>query len=60
MSVCIPVDGFSLIDHNRQAIHHVIEAQRTELRNGTPARVGASFAGSKALPTLAHTDPAPI
>ncbi|MCF1502151.1 J domain-containing protein [Afifella sp. H1R] len=50
MQVCIPVDRYLLIEHNLQAIHHVIEARRTELRHGTLALVRATFKGFQALP----------
>lgn len=50
MQVCIPVDRYSTVEANLQAIHHIIEARRVELRHGTLALVRASFAGFKALP----------
>lgn len=50
LSVCIPVDRYQTVEANLQAIHHVIEARRTELRHGTLALVRASFQGFKALP----------
>lgn len=50
LQVCIPVDRYSKVDANLQAIHHIIEARRVELRHGTLALVRASFAGFKALP----------
>lgn len=50
MQVCIPVDRYSSIEANLQAIHHVIEARRTELRHGTLALVRATFKGFQALP----------
>lgn len=50
MQVCIPVDRYDTPAKNLQAIHHIIEARRVELRHGTLALVRASFAGFKALP----------
>lgn len=50
MQVCIPVDRYTSIEANLQAIHHVIEARRTELRHGTLALVRATFRGFQALP----------
>lgn len=50
MSVCIPCDRYLSPAENLQAIHHVIEARRVELRHGTLHLVRASFAGFKALP----------
>lgn len=48
---CIPVDRYSSVEANLQAIHHVIEARRVELRHGTLALVRASFRGfTPALP----------
>lgn len=49
-SVCIPVDRYRTPAENLQAIHHIIEARRTELRHGTLHLVRASFQGFKALP----------
>lgn len=50
LQVCIPVDRYQTPAANLQAIHHVLEARRTELRHGTLALVRASFMGFKALP----------
>jgi hypothetical protein len=50
LSVCIPVDRYSKVEANLQAIHHIIEARRTELRHGTLALVRATFTGFAALP----------
>lgn len=47
---CIPVDRYATPAANLQAIHHIVEARRVELRHGTLALVRASFAGFKALP----------
>lgn len=50
MQVCIPVDRYSKVAANLQAIHHIIEARRVELRHGTLALVRATFTGFQALP----------
>ncbi len=50
MGVCIPVDRYTTPAENLQAIHHVLEARRTELRHGTLALVKASLRGLLALP----------
>jgi hypothetical protein len=50
LQVCIPVDRYLTVEANLQAIHHVIEARRVELRHGTLALVRASFQGFTALP----------
>ncbi len=50
LQVSIPVDRYQTVEANLQAIHHIIEARRTELRHGTLALVRASFTGLKALP----------
>ena len=50
LQVCIPVDRYADVAANLQAIHHVIEARRTELRHGTLALVRAAFTGFAALP----------
>lgn len=49
-SVCIPVDRYKTVQANLQAIHHIIEARRTELRHGTLQLVKATMQGFKALP----------
>lgn len=49
--MCIPVDRYDTVAANLQAIHHVIEARRTELRHGTLALVRATFHGFISLPT---------
>lgn len=51
MQVCIPVDRYDSVAGNLQAIHHIIEARRVELRHGTLALVRASFQGFTALPS---------
>ena len=50
LQVCIPVDRYRSVASNLQAIHHIIEARRVELRHGTLALVRASFTGFLALP----------
>lgn len=50
MQVCIPVDRYDAPAANLQAIHHIIEARRVELRHGTLALVRATFTGFQALP----------
>lgn len=45
----IPVDRYTTPAANLQAIHHVLEARRIELRHGTLALVRATFKGFKAL-----------
>ncbi len=49
-SVCIPVDRYESAEANLQAIHHIIEARRTELRHGTLHLIKATMKGFKALP----------
>lgn len=51
MQLCIAVDRYHKIADNLQAVHHIIEARRTELRHGSLQLVRASFAGFKALPS---------
>jgi hypothetical protein len=53
LGVCIAVDRYSSVEANLQAIHHIIEARRVELRHGTLALVRATFQGFKALPAPA-------
>jgi hypothetical protein len=50
LQVCIPVDRYTTPEANLQAIHHVLEARRTELRHGTLALVRATMTGFVALP----------
>src|SRR6185437_13782736 len=52
--MCIAVDRYSTPAANLQAIHHVLEARRVELRHGTLALVRATFQGFKALPPPVH------
>lgn len=50
MQVCFPVDRYLRPEENLQAIHHIIEARRVELRHGTMELVRATMTGLKALP----------
>jgi hypothetical protein len=50
LQVCIPVDRYASLAANLQAIHHIVEARRVELRHGTLALVRATFQGFAALP----------
>jgi hypothetical protein len=50
LGVAIAVDRYASVESNLQAIHHIIEARRTELRHGTLALVRATFQGFLALP----------
>lgn len=52
---CIPVDRYLTPAANLQAIHHVLEARRVELRHGTLALVRASMRGFQALPAPGAT-----
>jgi hypothetical protein len=54
LQVSIPVDRYTTAAANLQAIHHILEARRTELRHGTLALVRATFQGFKALPSPSH------
>lgn len=56
MQVCIPVDRYASVEANLQAIHHILEARRTELRHGTLALVRATFQGFRALPAPARRE----
>ena len=47
---CIAVDRYPTLAENLQAIHHVIEAERTKLRHGGLNLVRAAFKGYAALP----------
>lgn len=50
MDVCIAVDRYLYPKENLQAIHHVIEAERTKLRHGGLNIVRSAFRGYAALP----------
>ena len=57
ISTCIAVDRYQKIEENLQAIHHVIEAERTKLRHGGLNLVRAAFRGYAALPPPASKSP---
>ncbi len=50
MSVCIAVDRYPKVEDNVQAIYHIIDGRRTELRHGGLHIVRATFTGFAALP----------
>ncbi|MGT2467400.1 J domain-containing protein [Mesorhizobium atlanticum] len=45
MQVCIAVDRYPKVQDNLQAIHHIVEARRTEMRHGGLHIVRATFRG---------------
>ena len=47
---CIAVDRYPKVQDNLQAIHHILEARRTELRHGGLHIVRQTFKGFVALP----------
>lgn len=47
---CIAVDRYPKVEDNLQAIHHIIEARRTEMRHGGLRIVRQTFKGFIALP----------
>ena len=47
---CIAVDLYPKVEHNLQAIHHILEARRTEMRHGGLHIVRQTFKGFVALP----------
>lgn len=47
---CVAVDRYPKPQDNLQAIHHVLEARRTEVRHGGLVIARTAFAGFKALP----------
>jgi hypothetical protein len=53
LGLCIAVDRYLTVEANLQAVHHIIEARRVELRHGTLALVRATFQGFRALPAPA-------
>lgn len=53
LQVCIAVDRYSQLAANLQAIYHVIEARRVELRHGGLEITKATFQGFLALPAPA-------
>lgn len=48
---CIAVDRYPKVEDNLQAIHHVIEARRTEMRHGGLHIIRQTFKGFIALPS---------
>lgn len=48
---CIAVDRYAKLEHNLQAIHHVLEARVTEARHGGLQIVRQTFTGFIALPS---------
>ncbi|MBX5253375.1 J domain-containing protein [Rhizobium sp. NLR4b] len=54
MSVCIAVDRYPKVEDNVQAIYHIIDGRRTELRHGGLHIVKATFTGLLALPAPDH------
>ena len=57
LQVCIPVDRYNTVEGNLQAIHHIIEARRVELRHGSLAMIRASFQGLLSLPAPTNARP---
>ncbi|MER9421292.1 J domain-containing protein [Mesorhizobium sp. M0317] len=49
IQVAIPIDRYTTIEANLQAVHQIVEARRVELRHGTLALVRATFTGLLAL-----------
>jgi hypothetical protein len=47
---CIAVDRYPKVQDNLQAIHHIVEARRTEMRHGGLHVVRQTFKGFTALP----------
>ena len=47
---CIAIDRYPKVEDNLQAIHHIIEARRTEMRHGGLHIVRQTFKGFVALP----------
>jgi hypothetical protein len=47
---CIAVDRYPKVADNLQAIHHILEARRTEMRHGGLHVVRQTFKGFTALP----------
>ncbi len=54
---CIAVDRYPRIEHNLQAIHHVLEARVTEARHGGLRIVQQTFTGFVALPPPSDRKP---
>ena len=56
LQLCIAIDRYLRVEENLQAIHHIVEARRTELRHGGLHVVRQTFIGFKALPEKASTE----
>lgn len=50
---CLAVDRYPKVEDNLQAIHHILEARRTEMRHGGLHIVRQTFKGFVALPAPA-------
>lgn len=50
LDVCITGDKYDKIEDNLQAVHHIIEARRVELRHGSIHLIRQTMRGFKALP----------
>lgn len=50
LPTCLAVDRYPTVQDNLQAIHHVLEAERTKLRHGGLNLVRAAFQGYARLP----------
>lgn len=50
LPTCLAVDRYPTVQENLQAIHHVLEAERTKLRHGGLNLVRAAFQGYARLP----------
>lgn len=53
---CIAVDRYPKVEDNLQAIHHILEARRTEMRHGGLHIVRQTFKGFTALPAPPGND----
>jgi hypothetical protein len=54
---CIAVDRYPKVEDNLQAIHHILEARRTEMRHGGLHIVRQTFKGFVALPAPGGVKP---
>ena len=55
IQVCIAVDRYNKVEDNLQAIHHIIEARRVELRHGGLHIIRQTFKGFKGIPPAGGT-----
>jgi hypothetical protein len=53
---CIPVDKYNCVEDNLQAIYHILNAKRTQLRHGGLNMVKAEFRWHLALPAPGTDD----